>query len=402
MASKKEPARKSTKTALKGTVKKKGTSIQAENKKDENKAVVTPQKVKTKCTGTIPARTHFIVIHQKSLDKMGIDTGDWSDIENIKKQLNEFFKDIGGAHYTAICTSAKGLKHIHEVVTFDKAKRQGAVSKLYGNAHVEEMRGTKEQAEDYINKRGKFEEKGETIQAIWGDIEAIQNNAGTRTDIKNFDALCMTDDFSIDKFLLDYTNSRSIQMYKDRYYRLCRVKAMNEERDIKVIYVQGIPGSGKTRGVRDRINSYSQTFWADCTDSNNAFPFDGYACERVLVLDELRPGIFDVGTLLRVLDRYPYKVNIKGGNAPACWDTVYITTAFDIYEWFKFDDPGKRADNLRQQFLRRIHEYYVVDPTTHEWILQKRPYDEVFGKNETSSNDPTPFDDYKQIAFINT
>lgn len=123
------------------------------------------------------AKTFFNVIHEQSLINMGIEPT-WNDLPKLQSALESAFDEIGGKHYTAICLSAEGLYHIHDVVTFEKTTRRNTVSKKFGNCHVEEMRGTKEQAENYILKKGKFEEKGEKILATFGDINAIKNNSG--------------------------------------------------------------------------------------------------------------------------------------------------------------------------------------------------------------------------------
>ena len=136
--------------------------------------------------GTVVARTFFLTVWPKSLENVGI-SSDFDDIPALHKALEDLWIDIGGSHYTAICESADGKRHIHDVVTFDKPKRLSSVAKLYGAAHVEIMRGTKEDAIKYINKEGKFEEKGEVILDKWGNPGAIENNAGSRTDLADFD-----------------------------------------------------------------------------------------------------------------------------------------------------------------------------------------------------------------------
>ena len=59
----------------------------------------------------------------------------------------------------AYCISARGLIHFHMVLEDDSKPRFSALKKLYPHAHLEPTIGNKEQAEDYINKRGKDEEK---------------------------------------------------------------------------------------------------------------------------------------------------------------------------------------------------------------------------------------------------
>lgn len=306
------------------------------------------------------AVTFFNVIHEKSLRNMGIEV-DWSNIPKMQAQIETAFNEIGGKHYTAICLSAEGLYHLHDVVTYEKARRRNAVSKDFGNCHVEEMRGTKEQAEDYIQKRGKFEEKGELILATFGNIENIQNNSGKRTDLANFDALCMTDNFNInDYLLLNVTNEREERYLEKRYARIM-TKLNKKWRNVNVIYVEGEAGAGKSRNAFER---YPDAFKASVADKTS-FPFNGYHGEKVLWLDELRAGVFTHAELMQILDGYPLNVDVKYGQFPACWDTVLITTAYPFNDWYS-NDKFEGNENKKAQFQRRIKERYIAE--NGEWI----------------------------------
>ena len=53
----------------------------------------------------------------------------------------------------AYCISALGLHHLHMVLEDSNKARFSALKNAFPKAHLEPTRGTKEQAEDYINKR---------------------------------------------------------------------------------------------------------------------------------------------------------------------------------------------------------------------------------------------------------
>lgn len=304
---------------------------------------------------SIVAKTHFIVIHEKSLENIGIEPT-WNNLPALKSALESVFDDIGAKHYSAICISAEGRYHVHVVLTFDKAKRTTAVAKLLGNAHVENMRGTKEQAADYINKRGKFEEKGEKVLSVFGCLDAIQNNSGKRTDLAIFDAAALADGFNITQYILDHTTTeREAQSLEKRYYRLLETHAA-AWRNVSVTYVEGATGSGKTRVAMER---YPNAFKANVSDKTN-FPFNGYKGEKVLILDELRPGIFSPAELFQILDGYKQTIDIKYGSIPACWTTVIITTSMPLNDWFNSPQEIQGQDNLRAQFKRRIAAHMIA------------------------------------------
>lgn len=306
----------------------------------------------------LPARTFFVVIHNKCLENMGFGGFDENTVEELQHKLEEHYKNVlprGTKIYSTICISEKELLHVHIVVTFSGTKRITGVKEYFGNAHCEIMLGTKTDAIMYINKEGKFEEKGEKILAKFGECDAIENNAGTRSDLAEFDKLVMSDNFDLNKFLLTKRNEKDIKMYTNRFYRLKEVEN-RKLRDIEVIYIEGAPGSGKSFHVYNN-NDFSQIFKINCDEKAN-FPFDGYACQPILWLDELRPGLINVAYLLQILDKYPLSVNVKGSKAPACWTKVYITSAVPLSEWFQNKNGYEFSDDLKKQFNRRITSHY--------------------------------------------
>ena len=69
----------------------------------------------------------------------------------------------------AYCVSTEGLEHVHMVLEDTKSMRFSAIKKSYAvGMHFEPTKGTKQEAENYINKEGKYAEKGE--KAIDWDV----------------------------------------------------------------------------------------------------------------------------------------------------------------------------------------------------------------------------------------
>jgi hypothetical protein len=103
--------------------------------------------------------------------------------EIAERCLNDWIKEhptrTGAVAY---CISADGLIHLHMVLEDSQKARFSALKSTYPKAHLEPTKGTKEQAEDYINKRGKFQEKYEQVVYIARHGE-IKGNQGVRHDI---------------------------------------------------------------------------------------------------------------------------------------------------------------------------------------------------------------------------
>jgi len=81
----------------------------------------------------------------------------------------------------AYCVSAAGLHHLHVVLEDSSMARFAALKKAYPTAHIEPTIGSKKQAEDYIQKKGKFAEKGEQVLYIArrGEIQGRQGSGRT-------------------------------------------------------------------------------------------------------------------------------------------------------------------------------------------------------------------------------
>lgn len=323
-------------------------------------------------------KTFFLTIWDKSLQNMGI-VPDWGNIETLKGNIETAVNELSKSFYGALCESKEGAKHIHLAISFEKAKRVNAVSKLLGNAHVEPMRGSKEQACDYIDKKGKFEEKGEKILAKFGAPDKVQDNSGKHLNADEVKRLIASGEINasnLDLYIMQNAETESQARNIEGLYNRYMLATAHQMRDIEVFYVEGTTGQGKTRGA---YNRFTDIFKASVSDKTS-FPFNGYHGERVLLLDELRPGVFRPAELFQILDRYPLTVDIKNGRFPAMWTTVIITSAMKLDDWFA--DENKGQDNNKAQFLRRIHHHMVAEG--QEWHVygandefMKIPQDEV-------------------------
>lgn len=135
-----------------------------------------------------------------------------------------------------------------------------------------------------------------------------------------------------------------------RYYRTLLAIASDHERPIglekSVLVYYGVSGTGKSRKAWDEagVDAYSK-------DPRSKF-WCGYTGERNVVLDEFRGGI-DVSHMLRWLDRYPVRVEIKGSSRPLLAERIWITSNLHPSEWYpELDEETKKA------LLRRLQITY--------------------------------------------
>jgi len=106
----------------------------------------------------------------------------------------------------------------------------------------------------------------------------------------------------------------------------------------KVIVVQGPTGTGKSRYALDFDPS---GYWKP----RNQW-WDGYNGQNTVVLDEFY-GWLQFDQLLRLCDRYPLNVEIKGGTVNFSSETIIITTNKHPRDWYNnvyFDAFVRRVD----------------------------------------------------------
>lgn len=104
-----------------------------------------------------------------------------------------------------------------------------------------------------------------------------------------------------------------------------QISSKSIHRDVNVIVLVGAPGSGKSRWAYDN--------YPDLYSKPNGRWWDGYQGEKTILLDDFY-GDFDYSLLLKVCDRYPLQVQVKGGFTPALWDTVIITSNARPQCWY--------------------------------------------------------------------
>ncbi|AHH31462.1 replication-associated protein [Dragonfly larvae associated circular virus-2] len=89
----------------------------------------------------------------------------------------------------------------------------------------------------------------------------------------------------------------------------------------------GSTGTGKSRTAWEQAGMD-----AYCKDPRSKF-WDGYCSQENVVIDEFRGGI-DISHILRWLDRYPVRVEIKGSSRPLQATKLWITSNLDPNLWY--------------------------------------------------------------------
>jgi len=229
-----------------------------------------------------------------------------------------------------------GKPHLQGYIHYENQHSMGKFSKAFNNCFVQKPNGTPRQNREYCLKirkedkqpNEKFEEFGELPQqgerTDWKTaVEAIKSGEAITAVIEDQPQLLPA--------------IRALERYK-------AMSLKPKHRDVNVIVLIGDAGTGKTR--------YAYEHFPDIYSKPRGEWWDGYTGQSAILLDDYY-GYLPYCELLRVLDRYPYQVPVKGGFVQAQWDTVIITSNNMPQLWYK--DKG-----LTPALRRRLKTIFIV------------------------------------------
>ena len=137
----------------------------------------------------------------------------------------------------------------------------------------------------------------------------------------------------------------------DRYLLLIRGNR-NWQMDVYVYW--GPPATGKSRFAADH---YPGAFWMP----PNSQWFDGYSGQDTIIIDDYY-GWLPWSFLLRLLDRYPLPLPVKGGHVPMQAKTIVFTSNQHPDSWYKYEqNPHMNYEALRRRILDII-EFRACSP----------------------------------------
>lgn len=209
---------------------------------------------------------------------------------------------------------SNGTPHVQGFVSFVKRTSLQGARKAFPGTHLESARGTPDQAATYCKKDGVFNEYG-TLPA----------QSGSRSDL---DALGRAILAGATKDDLQESYPGQFVRYRHNIEQMLRERVVSRDWETDVRVFWGKTGTGKTRRVyefvkRDEIYVHPGGPW-----------FDGYHGQSVVLFDDYTGSCFKIGYLLKLLDRYPMKVPVKGGFVEFCPKHIFFTSNMDPRTWY--------------------------------------------------------------------
>ena len=266
-------------------------------------------------------------------------------------KIHEILKEFTPLVYCCMADEVGQTPHTHVFMAFRSSVRFSTIKRRFPEAHIDRAEGTAAECRAYVEKSGKWagSEKAETAVPgtfeEWGELPIEKQ--GERTDLaqlyefikdglSNYEIMEQNPDYLLNLEKIE----RARQAVREQQYR-------NTFRKLKTTYIWGPTGVGKTRSVMEQY-SYSGVYRV----TDYMHPFDSYAGEEVLLLDEYGSN-FKIRDLLNYLDGYPLNLPCRYTNRVACYNAVYIISNLCLskqYTDIQFDSPATFA-----ALLRRIH-----------------------------------------------
>lgn len=210
---------------------------------------------------------------------------------------------------------------------------------LFKRGHIERSRGSDEDNKKYCSKEQNFWE--------YGEIKS-------QTNIKDSEIIrdMIKDNCSVIDIIERYPG------HFMRYYRgieqMIKYLQKPESRNWKteVYYYWGEPGTGKTKAAHEESNATGErTYW-----KNRTKWWDGYDGQENIIIDDFY-GWIAYDELLRLLDRYPMQVEIKGGFKEMTAKRIWITSNIPIEDLYKHSHFFPEAIRRRCTVIKHFNKF---------------------------------------------
>jgi hypothetical protein len=244
-----------------------------------------------------------------------VDT-DVSMLKEIECKYIIFGKEIGES----------GTPHLQGCINFKSPISFTSIKKKIPKAHIEPTKSLVG-SRDYCKKDGDFYECGEPPQP------------GKRTDIEEVRDI-LNEGGNLRTVVQTAKSVQSIRMAE------IHLKYFEKKRNWKptVVWYHGPPGSGKSRKAFEECQEHDPY-----VAMSTGRWFEGYDAHTHVIIDDMRRDFMKFHELLRMLDRYPFQVECKGGSRQFVATHIYITSCYSPTEMFV-----DRCDENMKQLTRRI------------------------------------------------
>ena len=170
-----------------------------------------------------------------------------------------------------------------------------------------------------------------------------------------------------------YINSRRMIEAAFEYRKM--IAERENDRNMQCIFISGKSGTGKTPLAKD----FARSIDTECFISGGSNdPFQGYAGQKVIVIDDARPNLFSAAEWLKITDNHTSSlVHARYHNVKLDAKYLIVTSIMTIEQFFKESFPKEEVTQFYRRFKTVIevnHEnilFYEYSKTTnhHELVM---------------------------------
>lgn len=255
-----------------------------------------------------------------------------TDYDTSERRI-QFYKDLEKGRLAVgkeVCPTS-GREHLQVFITFKRTYAFPGLKKILGDkVHIE---------------AGKVLDWNYELKEMNYIIED-NSKQGKRNDLSKIKTMC--DEGKGIRDIIDEVNYQGVR-HAELYLKYKEKKRYFKP---KVYWIYGATGVGKSKFVYDKHGD-------DVFAPINFKWWEGYDAHKVVIIDDYRRDFCKFHELLKLLDRYPYRVETKGGSRQLLAEYIYITTPHSIDETF-----GNRCDEDINQLKRRVEEEICLRKVT--------------------------------------
>lgn len=254
-----------------------------------------------------------------------------------------------------------GTPHLQGYFELDKKRTLNSVKKIFGvlTLHLENRRGTQEDAINYAIKDGNdIYERGEKAKSTGRPTadktknKVLQFKSEVKAGLNSFAdhpeaSFHLLKHAQLYMSLTESPRSRTVAPFVSWYY--------------------GPTGTGKTlRAFKEATDKGLEPY----VKSGNGKWFDGYDGHTFVIFDDFRDSHIEFGFLLRLLDRYPLRVELKGSSRQWKATRIVITSPLPPKECYMHMQATDKYDRI-EQLLRRINEVVEINSFDENLLTEK-------------------------------
>lgn len=230
--------------------------------------------------------------------------------------------------------------------------------------NVEKVKTSKKAILKYLthqNAPAKYQYPKEEVISNF-DIEAITSEKSPFNRFADFE------NYSYAQHLIYLKNEvddnlklKGHEILKKHWLLHCDYLDTKGDRKMKVIFMEGVAGSGKTTFAKQLSTTLKKDYYISSSSND---PLQGYKGQKVLILDDCRDSTFPFNDLLKILDNNTSSsVRSRYQNKMFNGDIIIITSVVPLRKWYQGID-SKISDESLNQLYRRISEYYKLTKNT--------------------------------------